>query len=143
MRHRIILVREWDAQLAASGCCGRLGGENSELGDAGTFAANRSEMEAMGEVYRALRAELFDEDAEITVVDPRNMVWLVPALLKDARRRGLSLRGVWSQLRRGVSYTSIIVDGKTLFNGRIPKVEDAVAAVKKELELSKADLAVV
>ena len=143
MRHRIILVREWDAQLAASGCCGRLGGENSELGDAGTFAANRSEMEAMGEVYRALRAELFDEDAEITVVDPRNMVWLVPTLLKDARRRGLSLIEVWSQLRRGVSYTSIIVDGKTLFNGRIPKVEDAVAAVKKELELSKADLAVV
>ena len=143
MRHRIILVREWDAQLAASGCCGRLGGENSELGDAGTFAANRSEMEAMGEVYRALRKELFDEDAEITVVDPRNMVWLVPTLLKDARRRGLGLREVWSQLRRGVSYTSIIVDGKTLFNGRIPKVEDAVAAVKKELELSKADLAVV
>ena len=141
--HRIILVREWDAQLAASGCCGRLGGENTELGDAETFAANRSEMEAMGEVYRALRAELFDEDAEITVVDPRNMVWLVPALLKDARRRGLSLREVWSQLRRGVSYTSIVVDGKVLFNGRIPKVEDAVAAVKKELELSKADLAVV
>ena len=141
--HRIILVREWDAQLAASGCCGRLGGENTELGDAETFAANRSEMEAMGEVYRALRAELFDEDAEITVVDPRNMVWLVPALLKDARRRGLSLREVWSQLRRGVSYTSIVVDGKVLFNGRIPKVEDAVAAVKKELELSRADLAVV
>ncbi len=143
MMHRIILVREWDAQLAASGCCGRLGGENSELGDAGTFAANRSEMEAMGEVYRALRAELFDEDVEITVVDPRNMVWLVPTLLKEARRRGLGLREIWSQLRRGVSYTSIIVDGKVLFSGRIPPVEDAVAAVKKELELSKANLAAV
>jgi hypothetical protein len=143
MNHRIILVREWDAQLAASGCCGRLGGQNTELGDTETFAANRSEMEAMGEVYRALRAELFDEDAEITVVDPRNMVWLVPTLLKDAHRRGLGLREIWSQLRRGVSYTAIIVDGKTLFNGRIPPVEDAVAAVKKELELSKANLAVV
>jgi hypothetical protein len=131
--HRIILVREWDTQLAASGCCGRLGGENSELGDTETFAANRAEMEAMGEVYRALRAELFDEDAEITVVDPRNMVWLVPALLKDARRRGLSTREMWDNLRRGVSYTAIIVDGKTLFSGRIPPVEDAVAAVKKEL----------
>ncbi len=143
MMHRIILVREWDAQLAASGCCGRLGGQNTELGDTETFAANRSEMEAMGEVYRALRAELFDEDAEITVVDPRNMVWLVPTLLKDARRRGLGLQETWSQLRRGVSYTAIIVDGKALFNGRIPPVEDAVAAVKKELELSKADLSVV
>jgi hypothetical protein len=143
MMHRIILVREWDTQLAASGCCGRLGGQNTELGDTDTFAANRSEMEAMGEVYRALRAELFDEDAEITVVDPRNMVWLVPTLFKDARRRGLGLQETWSQLRRGVSYTSIIVDGKVLFNGRIPPVEDAVAAVKKELELSEADLSVV
>jgi hypothetical protein len=133
MMHRIILVREWDAQLAASGCCGRLGGENTELGDIETFAANRSEMEAMGEVYQALRAELLDEDAEITVVDPRNMVWLVPALLKDARRRGLSTKEIWDNLRRGVSYTAIIVDGKTLFSGRIPPVEDAVAAVKKEL----------
>ncbi len=133
MMHRIILVREWDAQLAASGCCGRLGGENTELGDAETFAANRCEMEAMGEVYRALRAELFDEDAEITVVDPRNMVWLVPAIMKDARRRGLGIKEVWDNLRRGVSYTAIIVDGKVLFSGRIPPPEDAVAAVKKEL----------
>ena len=133
MTHRIILVREWDAQLAASGCCGRLGGENSELGDAETFAANRAEMEAMGEVYRALRAELFDEDAEITVVDPRNMVWLVPTILKDARRRGLGINETWDKLRRVVSYTAIIVNGKTLFSGRIPPVEDAVAAVKKEL----------
>ena len=143
MMHRIILVREWDTQLAASGCCGRLGGQNTEFGDTETFAANRSEMEAMGEVYRALRAELFDEDAEITVVDPRNMVWLVPTLFKDARRRGLGLQETWSQLRRGVSYTSIVVDGKVLFNGRIPPVEDAVAAVKKELDLFEADLSVV
>ncbi|MGI8910815.1 MAG: hypothetical protein ACR2JR_09735 [Rubrobacteraceae bacterium] len=141
MLHRIILVREWDAQLAASGCCGRLGGENSELGDKDTFAANRREMEAMGEVYRALRAELFDEDAEITVVDPRNMVWLIPALIRDARRSGLGIKDTWDHLRRGVSYTAIIVDGKTLFSGRIPPVEDAVAAVKKEIEES--ELAVV
>ena len=143
MLHRIILVREWDAQLAASGCCGRLGGENSELGDEDTFAANRCEMEAMGEVYRALRAELFDEDAEITVVDPRNMIWLIPSLLKDARKRGLGMAETWDHLRRGVSYTAIVVDGKTLFSGRIPPVEDAVAAVKKELQLSESEMAAV
>jgi hypothetical protein len=143
MMHRVILVREWDAQVAASGCCGRLGGQHTELGDTETFALNRREMEAMGEVYRALRAELFDEDVEIAVVDPRNMVWLVPTLLKDARRRGLGLWESWGQLRRGVSYTAIIFDGRVLFSGRIPPVEAVVAAVKRELELSKADLAVV
>jgi hypothetical protein len=141
--HRIILVREWDAQVSASGCCGRLGGENSELGETDTFAQNRCEMEAMGEVYRALKAELFDVDMEITVVDPRNMIWLVPTLLKDARKRGLGIGETWSHLRRGVSYTAIIVDGKTLFSGRIPKVEDAVEAVKRELDLSESEMAMV
>lgn len=143
MLHRIILVREWDTQVSASGCCGRLGGENTELGDKDTFAANRCEMEAMGEIYRALRADLFDEDAEITVVDPRNMVWLIPTLLKDARKRGLGIQETWSHLRRGVAYNAIIVDGKTLFSGRIPKVEEAITAVKRELDLSRSEMATV
>jgi hypothetical protein len=137
LRHRVILVREWDAQLAASGCCGRLGGENSELGDPETFKANRLEMIEMGKVYKALRAELFDEDVEITVVDPRNMVWLVPAIFRDARRRGLSLRNTWDQLRRGVSYNAVIADGRALFSGRVPPPEEAVAAVKRELAESE------
>jgi hypothetical protein len=141
--HRIILVREWDAQVSASGCCGRLGGENTELGDKDTFAQNRREMEAMGEVYRALKAELVDVDMEITVVDPRNMIWLVPTLLKDSRKRGLGIGGIWSQLRRGVSYNAIIVDGKTLFSGRIPTAEVALEAVKEELDLRESELAVV
>ncbi|MBA2617687.1 MAG: hypothetical protein H0U91_05890 [Rubrobacter sp.] len=143
MLHRIILVREWDTQVAASGCCGRLGGENSELGEKETFAANRCEMEAMGEVYRALKAELFDEDAEITVVDPRNMVWLIPSLLKDARKRGFGIAETWSHLRRGVSYTAIVVDGKTLFSGRIPPVEDAVRAVREEISSAESEMAAV
>jgi hypothetical protein len=45
----------------------------------------------------------------------------------------LGKREIWDNVRRGVSYTAIIVDGKVLFSGRIPPVEDAVAAVKKEL----------
>jgi hypothetical protein len=134
MEHRIILVREWDAQVTGSGCCGRLGGRNDELGDAATFAQSRQEMERMGAVYRALREELFDEDVEITVVDPRNMVWLVPAVLRDARRRGLSARGIWRQIRRGVSYNAVILDGKALFSGRIPEPEEAVAAVRQDLK---------
>jgi hypothetical protein len=133
-QHRIILVREWDSQVTGSGCCGRLGGQNDELGDRETFAANRTEMEAMGKVYRALRQELPDEDVEITVVDPRNAVWLIPAVLGDARRRGLSPREIWDQVRRAVSYNAVVFDGRVLFSGRVPKPEEAVASVKEELE---------
>lgn len=133
MEHRVILVREWDAQVSASGCCGRIGGKGSEVGDGEDFAHNRVEMEKMGEVYRALKKALFDEDVELTVVDPRNAVWLVPALLKDARRNGLPLRDMWRGVTKGVSYNSVVVDGKVLFSGRIPRPEDAVAAVRAEI----------
>lgn len=133
MEHRIILVREWDAQVTGSGCCGRLGGEGTMLGDTDTFSSNRSEMEKMGEVYRALRAELFDEEVEITVVDPRNQVWLIPALLRDARRRGLSPREIWRQVRSGVSYNAVVVDGRVLFSGNVPGPEEAVVAARAAL----------
>ncbi|MBA2440803.1 MAG: hypothetical protein H0V53_00125 [Rubrobacter sp.] len=133
MEHRIILVREWDAQVTGSGCCGRLGGEGTMLGDTDTFSSNRSEMEKMGEVYRALRAELFDEEVEITVVDPRNQVWLIPALFRDAHKRGLSAREIWRQVRGGVSYNAVVVDGKVLFSGNVPSAEDAVAAARAAL----------
>jgi hypothetical protein len=132
--HRIILVREWDSQTAASGCCGRLGGENTELGDADTYRHNRDEMEKMGAVYRALREDLFDEEVEITVVDPRNVVWLVPSVLRDARKRGLSIREVFRQINRGVSYNAVILDGKVLFSGHVPDPVEAVSAVRSDLE---------
>ncbi len=132
--HRIILVREWDSQTAASGCCGRLGGENTELGDPSTYKHNRDEMEKMGAVYRALREDLFDEEVEMTVVDPRNMVWLIPSVLKDARKRGLSMVETFKQINRGVSYNAVILDGKVLFSGHVPAPEEAVAAIRSELD---------
>ena len=134
MRHRIILVCEWGAQVTGSGCCGRLGGANDELGDGEAFRKNRTEMEAMGMVYRALHEALVDEDVELTIVDPRNMVWLVPALVRDAWRRGLSLRETWKSIRGGVSYNSVVLDGKVLFRGQVPSPDEAVSAVRDELE---------
>lgn len=135
MEHRLILVRETDAQMSGSGCCGRLGGENDELGDAETYAHTRREMESMGEVYRALKRELFDEDVSFEMVDPRNMVWLVPAIMRDGRRHGRRVSETISQVRRGIAYNSVILDGKVLFHGHVPSPEDAVAAVRAELGL--------
>lgn len=134
MTHRIILVREWDSQTSASGCCGRLGGENTELGDPQTYRHNRVEMERMGEVYRKLKEDLFDEEVEITVVDPRNMVWLIPSVMRDARRRGLSMGDTFKQINRGISYNAVILDGKVLFSGHVPDPKDAVSAIRSELD---------
>lgn len=134
MEHRILLVRELDAQVSASGCCGRIGGKDSEIGGGEEYAHNRVEMESMGEVYRALKKALFDEDVDITVVDPRNAMWLLPTIIRDARRNGLSVAEALRSVKNGISYNSVVFDGKVLFSGRVPTAAAAVEAVRRELK---------
>lgn len=131
--HRIVLVREWDSQTSGSGCCGRLGGEGCDVGHPDTFAHNRPLMETMGAIYRALRAELPRDTVEITVVDPRNMVWLIPAILRDGRRRGMGVAALWRQVTAGVRNGAIVVDGRALFAHDYAGEDAAVDAVLREL----------
>lgn len=132
--HRVLLVREWDEQVGGSGCCGRLSGENSEVGSTGDFARARESMVAMGEVYRALRREM--PDVELTVVDPRNTVWLLPTLVRDARRRGLGWVDVVRQVRWATGASAIVVDGMVVCRGRVPDVDDALLHVRAALAQS-------
>jgi hypothetical protein len=132
-QHRILLVREWDSQTSGSGCCGRLGGENCDVGHPDTFAHSRSLMEAMGVIYRALRRELPRRTVDITVVDPRNMVWLIPTILRDGRRRGMGPGELWRQVTGGVRNGAIVVDGRALFAHDYRDADDAVDAVLREL----------
>lgn len=133
MRHRILLVREWDVQMGSSGCCGRLGGDMSAFCEPGTFSRARAGMEAMGAVYRALLAEFGDERVELTVVDPRNTAAIVPLIYRDARRRGMGVGEALRQVRRGVGTGAVVVDGKVVHAGGVPEPEAAVRAVGTEL----------
>jgi hypothetical protein len=136
--HRIMLVREWDSQTSGSGCCGRLGGEHCGVAHPDTFAHSRPLMEAMGAIYRALRAELPRDTVEITVVDPRNMVWLIPTILRDGRRRGMGAGELWRQVNAGVRNGAIVVDGRALFAHDYAGEDAAVGAVLRELAAASA-----
>jgi hypothetical protein len=125
--HRVLLVREWDEQMSGSGCCGRIGGLGTELCHPEDFAPVRDRMEAMGAVYRALREAL--PDADVTVVDTRNWAWLVPAVVRDARRSGLSWAAAARQVVRATTPASVVVDGVVVSAGRVPAPADAVRAV--------------
>lgn len=131
-RPRVLLVREWDSQHSGSGCCGRLGGEACDVGDASTYAHTRHQMEEMGEIYRALRQE-FGDRIDVTVVDPRNTIWIVPSIYRDARRAGASRRQAAHAVRRGVSYAAVVVDGRVVSDGHVPTPATVVAAVRDVL----------
>jgi hypothetical protein len=133
-RHRVLLVREWDQQMSGSGCCGRLNTATvqSLSGDVATpYAHTRADMERVGGVYRALRDRFAEPDVELTVVDPRNTVWLLPAIWRDARRRGLSRRSSLRQMVRANAPCTVVCDGMVLARDATP--EQAVAAVEADI----------
>jgi hypothetical protein len=136
--HRILLVREWDSQTSGSGCCGGLGGTSCTADHPDSFARSRALMESMGAIYRALRRELPRDRFDITVVDPRNMVWLVPTILRDGRRRGLRGWRLWHELNAGMRNGAIVVDGRALLAHDYPEPDDAVDAVLRELAAASA-----
>lgn len=136
--HRVLLVREWDEQTSGSGCCGRLGsevvGSLTEQADApDPYARTRADMEGFGAVYRALRSRYPEHEVDLTVVDPRNAVWLAPAVWRDARRRGLSPRAALRQTLGGTASRALVCDGAVLIAGEVPDPDRAVAAVEQDI----------
>ena len=133
-RHRVLLVREWDQQVGGSGCCGRLNTSSVEslCDDAPSpYAVARQDMERMGEIYTALSHRLDPDDVEITVVDPRNTVWLLPAIWRDGRRRGLPVLTRLRQMSRGTAPCAVVCDGLVVASD-VPR-EQAVDAVQADL----------
>lgn len=133
-RHRVMLVRQWDQQVGGSGCCGRLDADavrsvNPEQEN--PFAYCRADMERTGLVYAALRERFTDGEVELVVVDPRNTVWLLPAVWRDARGRGLSVRATLRQVNAATSPCALVCDGLVLGTDTAPGT--AVAAVETDL----------
>ena len=80
-RPSVILIREWEAQLSGSGCCGRVEGDFLTREGEPVFRERRACMEAMAPLSRTLR-ERFGDAIELQVVDPRN-AFLIFLLLRD------------------------------------------------------------
>ena len=134
-RHRVLIVRQWDQQVGGSGCCGRFSTAAAEslcATEKDPYAHARADMEAMGGVYRALRERYSEGEVDLTVVDPRNTAWLLPAVWRDARRRGLTRRDALRQLHRATSPRAVVCDGVVVATEPAGP-DEAVAAVAADL----------
>jgi hypothetical protein len=132
MLHHLILVREIDEQMSGSGCCGRIEGTIAAWDPSGrVFPERREKMTAVGTIYRAVREE-FGDRVEITVVDPRNQVSLVPLLVRDAFRYRVPLRAVLRSLT-SASLSTGILDGRLLFERRIPEPDEVVGEMRARM----------
>lgn len=92
------------------------------------FPERRAIMESMGPLYRALR-QRYGHSVELRVVDPRNLVSLLPILWRDARRHHVGLLDTLRTLFQ-ISVTTTVVNGRILSRGHWPSVEHVVAQLE-------------
>lgn len=134
-RHRVLLVRQWDQQVGGSGCCGRFTGatlESLHAPECDPWAHARTDMEVMGAAYRALRERYPEDQVDVTIADPRNTAWLLPAVWRDARRRGLGRAAALRQVHRATSPRAVVCDGLVLLTDASGP-QQALAAVEADL----------
>ncbi|MGY1836453.1 hypothetical protein ACI79P_15250 [Blastococcus sp. SYSU DS0510] len=131
MTPRVVLVRGSRAAAASGGCCS---GDVRPFDEGGSHCHVPPADDAVGAVYRALRARLPD-DVAIEVVSPSNWLWLLPELVGAGRRRGLRGAALRRSVRAAMAVESLVVDGVVLASGGLPSPDAAVAAVEAELAL--------
>lgn len=135
---RVLLIREWEGQLSSSGCCGRIEGQFLQAAQGSRrerrFPEQRRNVEGAGQLYRAL-TERYGDEIEVRVVDPRNLVNLVPTLLRDAWRHGAgpaaAIRSLFS-----ISVQSVVVNGRLVARGEWPPVSVVCRALEGASESS-------
>lgn len=135
--HRLMLVREQDAQHSGSGCCGRLGESHTDLGSAADYSHSRAVMEELGVVYRCLQSVA--PGLAIDVVDPRNSIWLYPAVWRASRGAGRSVGATFRSLARAGAPAAVVLDGDTLFSGQLPEPDTIVAVILAKLDGERFD----
>jgi len=125
----VILIREWEAQVSGSGCCGRLEGDFLQCESQPVAAERRAVMERMGPLYTSLR-QRFGDTAVIDVVDPRN-VTLLFMLLRDFFAFRVGFLEALRTLAR-IPIQAVVVNGRIVARGEWPAFEVVAAVIDAE-----------
>lgn len=137
-RVSILLIRENAEQLTGSGCCGKLEGDQRMFGGGAVFAEQRRQARDLGVLHRAVRqffqSEINEGLVTIEVVDPRNQLYLVPKLWKDAFRYRPGFVPVLQTALQLFAVPAVIVNGRIMSRRGVPVDPDTLChAVGSEL----------
>lgn len=114
----VILVRETAEQLTGSGCCGKLAGDGIARRKARLFADSRKRQLDMGLLHRAVK-RFFPpcegkHDVHVTVVDPRNQLYLAPKLIRDVLRYRPGWRAGLRTMTQTFSLPAVVLNGRII-----------------------------
>ena len=129
-RPSVILIREWEAQLSGSGCCGRLEGDFLTRQGEPVFRERRACMEAMAPLSRTLR-ERFGDAIELQVVDPRNPA-LAFLLLRDFWAFRVGLVEALKTIGR-LPIQAVVLNGRLISRGEWPDPLEVVEILEEAI----------
>jgi hypothetical protein len=131
----IILIRETEEQVAGSGCCGKFEGDFARCAGEWVFPERRRIKESMGAVVRWLKEE-FGDAIELTIVDPRNQLYLFPKIVRDVWRFRPSPAAALRSVCLAFSFPTVLVNGAVKFSRRVPAREEILQAVLAAIPIS-------
>ena len=120
----ILLIREDTEQWTGSDCCGKLEGDNIQL--------DKEKVRVIGEMG-SLFMDLKSRFQNVLLVDPRNQPYLFPRILLDLVRYHLSLKEALKTIFMVYSIPAVILNGKVLYSGNIPKTSFVIQKIRSEL----------
>lgn len=124
----VIIIRESEEQVAASGCCGKFEGDFARCSGEWVFPERRRIKERTGEVARWLHDE-FGDTIDLAVVDPRNQLCLLLKIVGDVWHFRPPLWPAIRSLCMAFAFPAVLVNGKVTFSRNVPARDDVVPAV--------------
>ena len=131
----VLLVREQAEQVTGSGCCGKMSGDALEMCSTDPFEETRKIAEDFGVLHRTIKEFFPEEKVNVTLVDPRNQLYLFPKLVTDA----CTYRpGLVPSLQLGLqlfSLPAVIINGSVISKRNQPiSPDDVCYEISQRLE---------
>ncbi|RMF86704.1 MAG: hypothetical protein D6741_21545 [Planctomycetota bacterium] len=132
----IVLIRDGAEQLTGSGCCGVLTDDDPTVRRQNVFRETRRDQEHFGILHRTVTRlftkEIADGELDVTIVDPRNQLYLVSRLTTDVFRYRPGIKAALATVLQLFSVPAVVVNGRIISSRRRPTTPDQLCHVIRE-----------
>lgn len=119
----MIIVRENDA---TGGCICCSGGMGEFAKKDHSYDGIRKVAEECGKLHREIRERFGDDGVEITQIEPRAYIYLMPKVLKEVLKFNPSIISAIRTIFFWYPVPVVIVNGKPIGTGRVPTIDEVV-----------------
>ncbi|MGH7900709.1 MAG: hypothetical protein ACRENZ_03130 [Thermodesulfobacteriota bacterium] len=122
----VIIIREGDG---TGGCICCSGG----MGDYGkkdhSYEGIRKIVNECGRLHREIRERYGEDEVEITQIEPRTFIYLIPKVLKDLIKFNRSLISSYRTILMLYPLPTVIVNGKPIGKGNVPTIKEVLKEI--------------